>query len=288
MSPTQKRKADEAKEAGRGNNEGDSKQLVSSSEDEEQIDGLKNEHKRQKTAIDAIVEECSCPLSLELPVEPVTAEDGRVYNRADITKHIENARNDNLRSPLTNEKMGPKLVPAVQVQNMIRALVENGTVNDANIGQWKKVDVTRSKAMNGDPEAMYNLGRCYYNGINGLVKNREIAYSWSKKAADLGYDRAKAKVGFMQYKGLGVKQNTAEGALHLGVAAAMGSPHAAHNLAFFNFFGDRDTSGFAKDNVKARYWLNKALGNFGDHVRRQKKAEDLKTLLDIEEDNDGD
>ena len=33
-------------------------------------------------AIDSIIKEYLCPLSLELPVEPVTAEDGRVYNRA--------------------------------------------------------------------------------------------------------------------------------------------------------------------------------------------------------------
>ena len=91
MAPTQKRKVDETEEAGRGNNEGDSKQIVSGSEDEELSDGLENEdkrgleneHKRQKTAIDAIVKEYQCPLSLELPVEPVNAEDGRVYNWAD-------------------------------------------------------------------------------------------------------------------------------------------------------------------------------------------------------------
>ena len=98
MAPTQKRKADEAEEVGRDNSEDDSKQIGSGSEDEELSDGLENEdkrgleneHKRQKTAIDAIVKEYLCPLSLELPVEPVTAEDGRVYNRADIAKHIEN------------------------------------------------------------------------------------------------------------------------------------------------------------------------------------------------------
>ena len=279
MAPTQKRK-----------------QILSGSEDEEQINGLdtehtrelENEHKRQKTAIDAIVKEYLCPLSLELPVEPVTAEDGRVYNRADIAKHIDNAENDNLRSPLTNKKMGPKLVPAVQVQNMIRALVENGTVDDANIGQWKEVDETRSKAVNGDLGAMCDLGGWYYYGTNGLVKNFEIAYSWFKKAADLGHARSKANVGFMQYLGRGVKQNIAEGALHLGMTAEMGSPHAALHLALLYYKVDNHAGCFVKDNGKARYWLNKALGNFGDYAKSQKTAEKLKKLLDKDEENNGD
>ena len=79
MAPTQKRKTDENEEVGRGNNEDDSKQIGSGSEAEELSDGLENEdkrgleneHRRQKTAIDAIVKEYLCPLSLELPVEPV-------------------------------------------------------------------------------------------------------------------------------------------------------------------------------------------------------------------------
>ena len=170
---------------------------------------------------------------------------------------------------------------------MIRALVENGTVDDVNIDQWKEVDETRSKAMNGDPGAIYDLGRWYYHGINGLVKNKEIAYSWSKKAADLGHNRAKANVGFMLYKGRGVEQNIAEGALHLGMAAAMGSPHAARNLAVLYYKGGNYAGGFAKDNGKARYWLNKALGNFGDHVGSQKKAEKFKAIIDKEEENNG-
>eukprot|EP00562_Extubocellulus_spinifer_P026561 CAMPEP_0178642674 /NCGR_PEP_ID=MMETSP0698-20121128/17294_1 /TAXON_ID=265572 /ORGANISM="Extubocellulus spinifer, Strain CCMP396" /LENGTH=57 /DNA_ID=CAMNT_0020283433 /DNA_START=23 /DNA_END=193 /DNA_ORIENTATION=+ len=34
--------------------------------------------KRHKSVIDTVAKEFICPISLELPVEPVTAEDGRV------------------------------------------------------------------------------------------------------------------------------------------------------------------------------------------------------------------
>ena len=260
-------------------------QIVSDSEDEERASELENENKRHKTAIYAIVKEYVCPLSLELPVEPVIAEDGRVYNRADITKHIKNSKKDkdkNLRSPVTNENMGPKLVPAVQVQNMIRALVESGTVDDTFVDQWKKVDETRSKAANGDPQAMSDLSVWHFDGSNGLVEDDVTSYSWAKKAADLGDAGAKANVGFMLYKGYGVDRDPTEAVLTLGIAAGMGSPQAALYLARMYHKVDDDDGSFAKDDDKARHWLNKALGNFGENVKGQKMAEDLQKLLDEE------
>eukprot|EP00563_Minutocellus_polymorphus_P015497 CAMPEP_0181055144 /NCGR_PEP_ID=MMETSP1070-20121207/19051_1 /TAXON_ID=265543 /ORGANISM="Minutocellus polymorphus, Strain NH13" /LENGTH=317 /DNA_ID=CAMNT_0023134453 /DNA_START=112 /DNA_END=1065 /DNA_ORIENTATION=+ len=312
MAPThKKRKADgEEGNTGRGGDEqGSGSGSGSGSESgPPRNGGIECEHKRQKKAIDAIVKEYSCPLSLELPVEPVTAEDGRVYNRADISRHIENAKNGdnddggndddddddddgngdeykNLRSPVTNEKMGPKLVPAIQVQNMIRALVESKAVDDASIEHWRKVDTVRNKAINGDPVSMAILSGWFFDGDNGLFEDYEMSYSWVKKAADLENSRAKADVGYMLYNGNGVERNPTEAALYLGMAAAMGAPNGAYYLARFYFEGRDDVGCFAKDNGKARYWLIKALGNFGDDAKGQKLAEDLKKLLDKEENN---
>ena len=45
-------------------------------------------------------------------------EDGRVYEHAAIQKHIDN-NPSNLKSPITNEPMGKKLLAAVQVKNVI-------------------------------------------------------------------------------------------------------------------------------------------------------------------------
>ena len=50
--------------------------------------GAKN--KRAKRAIKSVVKEFICPISLELPFDPVTAEDGLVYNLADIVKQYYN------------------------------------------------------------------------------------------------------------------------------------------------------------------------------------------------------
>ena len=63
--------------------------------------------------------------------------------------------------------MGPKLhaVPAVQVQNVIRSLVESGAIDEDDTKQWEKVDDTRTKANSGDPEAMFVLGDWYYRMV---------------------------------------------------------------------------------------------------------------------------
>ena len=229
------------------------------------------------------MKEYSCPLSLDLPVEPVIAEDGRTYNRADIKKHIDNAHDPNdaqdeykkLRSPVTNQKMGPKLLPAVQVQNMIRSLVESGAIDEDDAKQWKEVHDARTEANNGDPSAMCTLSNWYYFGSNGLVKDYELSFSWTKKAADLGNNPGKAAAGYMLYAGQGTKRRCAEGALLLGFAAAKGSSNAAYYLAELHYEGGDEEKGyFGKDNVNARFWLEESM--------RLRKEGDLVDAADLE------
>ena len=71
----------------------------------------KEEHKRFRSAIDEMAEELVCPITQELPVDPVTAEDGRVYERSAIEAHIRGRSAEALKSPITNEPMGPRLLP---------------------------------------------------------------------------------------------------------------------------------------------------------------------------------
>ncbi|CAB9504388.1 expressed unknown protein [Seminavis robusta] len=70
-----------------------------------------------------------CPISLELPWEPVMAEDGRVYERECIEDHIKNNPWD-LRSPITRARMGTRLLPAIQHRNTIETLVESGAIEE--------------------------------------------------------------------------------------------------------------------------------------------------------------
>ena len=65
-----------------------------------------------KKLVDDSASEFLCPITQELPIDPVIAEDGRVYERSAIVEWLE--RNE--KSPHTNEPMGKKLLPALQVR----------------------------------------------------------------------------------------------------------------------------------------------------------------------------
>ena len=145
---------------------------------------LEADHKRAKRAINSVVKEYVCPIALELPVDPVTAEDGRVYNRAEIQMHINNSKrkkNDgsgdfeykDLKSPMTKEPMGPNLFPAIQVRNSIRALIESGAIegDEGSAKHWKEVDDTRTKAEGGDPEAMLCMADSFFTGTTGFIRD---------------------------------------------------------------------------------------------------------------------
>jgi len=213
-------------------------------------------NKRNKTAIDEVVKEFICPISLELPVEPVMAEDGRVYNRADIQKHMDNSKIDNLRSPVTGARMGLTLVPAVQVQNTLHALIESGSVEDGSAERLKTFLATRKKAEAGDPEAMSDLSACYIFGRSGLHEDYKQAYLWCSRAADLNSISGMAYRGMMLFMGRPVDQNETEGGVLLGIAAGQNNAYACYVLGCKYFQGD---SALPKNHKLAKYWLKKAV-----------------------------
>ena len=78
-----------------------------------------------RKVIDNGADELVCPITHELPVDPVTAEDGRVYERSAIEEWLQ----QNAKSPHTNEPMGTKLLPATQVKNLIASMVRSGAIS---------------------------------------------------------------------------------------------------------------------------------------------------------------
>jgi TPR repeat protein len=72
--------------------------------------------------------------------------------------------------------------------------------------------------------------------------------------AELGYSGAQFELGFLYRRGEGVRQDYAEAAKWLQLAANQGNVLAQSNLAFMY----RDGEGVPQDLVKAHMWFNVA------------------------------
>lgn len=77
----------------------------------------------------------------------------------------------------------------------------------------------RKSADQGDPEALYWIGRCYELGM-GVDQSEEQAFDAYKKAADQGFGLAFEKVAQCYFKGQGVKQDDMQAATWYSKAAS--------------------------------------------------------------------
>lgn len=64
-------------------------------------------------------------------------------------------------------------------------------------------------AQQGDAEAQYSLGNCYFYGF-GVDKDQREAVKWLRKAADQGHTSAQNDLGHCYYSGAGVERNQME------------------------------------------------------------------------------
>ena len=214
--------------------------------------------KRYRQAIDDVAEEYVCPITAELPIDPVTAEDGRCYERCAIEEWFSRQPEPQVKSPVTNEPMGKRLLPAVQLRNTLKRLVESGAISGSKADAWKKamaeeaeVAALREKAEGGDAIAMQRLGFAYRDGKRGLKQDKKQAFTWFKRAADLRDIFALAACGQAYLNGHGVERSISRGVSMVTMAAALGSEHACGKLGRANAEGRH---GFDKDEQEATRW----------------------------------
>ena len=138
----------------------------------------------------SVLETLTCPITLELPLDPVMAEDGVIYERSAMEQHLQNSD----KSPVKNIRMGNSLIESHQVKSMIESLVENaseqeqGLVNSykERLAQQKIIDDLVAQAQAGDVQVMIQVGENYYEGKNGFDLHQERGFHWYHKAADEG------------------------------------------------------------------------------------------------------
>ena len=224
-----------------------------------------------------------CPITLELPLEPVVAEDGIVYEKNAIEKHIQSQRGSELRSPYTNKKMGMRLLPAYQHKNLTETLVKNGCITDSLARTWTKrmegMELLKD-AEAGDKLAMCDLSCAYRDGTFGFEKNLELAFSWVKRAHKAEHIVGTAFLGDYYLQGIGVEKCFKQGLLYTALAATK-SDVASYHLGMGMAEGRYDMQ---INTEEAVVWLQKCVDgcahkNLSPRAksRAKQKLEQLKT-----------
>jgi len=212
--------------------------------------------RRHKSAFEEAVNEFLCPITFSLPVDPVMAEDGNVYERSAIEEWLE----QQLKSPVTNLAMGTRLLPALRVKNMIRTMVSSGALTGDKVDAWKlklkeeeEVAETLRKAEAGENWAMRKLGHWYEHGKKGLAEDEAKAFEWYKKSHEAGNASGTYGLGTCYLVGVGVPKCPMRANTLLSDAAARSSKCACYTLG--RAYAD-GLCGFPKDETMARRYYS--------------------------------
>jgi TPR repeat protein len=223
---------------------------------EDAVDETAQELRRTKSAVNEAMNEFLCPITFSLPVDPVMAEDGKVYERAAIEEWLMQQR----KSPVTNLAMGTRLLPALQVKNMIRTMVTSGALTGDKVDAWKlklkeeeEVAETLRKAEAGEGWAMYNLGLWYEHGLKGLAKDGAKAFEWYEKSHEAGYAGGTCCLAGCYLTGYGVPKCSARANTLMSQAAERSSKFACCRLGRVYAKG---LAGFPKDEKMARRYYS--------------------------------
>ena len=234
--------------------------------------------KKLRKSINDVAADLVCPITQELPFDPVMAEDGKIYERNAILEWFA-TKPAPITSPSTNARMGTRIIPAIQTKNTISTLIKSGAIEGEVAEAWRKklavekeVKECRAKAEAGDGEAMWELGGWYQSGSHGLAKDKTQARAWFERSAATRDPRGLSCFGSCLLRGVGGPPNNSLGWVYITDGAHLGSNHAAYKLGSAFYHG---RFGLPKDPVQARFWLKKAvdeeckfdhLATTGDHL----------------------
>ena len=254
----------------------------------EERDEASPQEKKMRASINDVAADLLCPITQELPLEPVIAKDGKIYERNAILEWFSKKDGD-ATSPSTGKVIDTELVPAVQVRNTIEALIKSGAIEGELAEAWKTkledekvVKEWRAKAEGGDGNAMYWLGAWYQLGRNGLAKDMAQARAWYERSAAARDPRGMACFGGdCLLRGEGPQDN-ALGLVNAAQAAELGSEFGAYLLGWVFFSGG---CGVPKEPVQARYWLKKVVDGECKykHLNDAGKADAAKLLRELDQ-----
>ena len=254
--------------------------------------------KKHKVALTTIAKEFICPITQELPISPVTAEDGKIYEETAIRDWF-SKKDGEPTSPSTGAVIGTKLLPAPQARNTIEALVESGAIEGEIAEAWtkklrletrvKEIRAIAERGRRGDGEAMWKLGVWYQEGVNGLARDLAKARAWYERSAATRDPRGMAAFGQCLLADSGRESYSLRGSYSLGLVNVTEAAHLGSDLgalllgeSFFN-----GMCGLPEDPVRARYWLKKAVDGECEikHVDDEGLAEAAAWLRELDQED---
>ena len=249
-------------------------------------EGASPQEKKMRASINDVAADLRCPITQELPLDPVIAKDGKIYEREAILEWFRKKDGD-ATSPSTGKVIGTELVPAVQVRNTIESLIKSGAIEGEAAEAWQKkleqekeVKEIRAKAEGGDAYSMWRIGVRYRQGVLGLAENAELARIWYERSAAARDPMGMAAFGEALLHGVGGSTDTSLGLVLVTEAATNGSDFGAYTLGKAFFEGN---FGLTKDPVRARFWLAKAVGECKfKHMSESGKANATRLLRELD------
>jgi len=242
-----------------------------------------SEAKRQKQSVES---DLICPITHELPFDPVHAEDGSLYERKAIEEYFATTTKfeRKVRSPIKGVMIGTSIFAAPHIKNTIEGLISNDVITGDLANKWKERAKEKKSAEdlikdaeNGNKHAMYELGKHYFYGKKGFKEDSKEAYEWFKKANAKGSVMGMAREGACLLHGFGVEKDEVTGMLYLGMAERDGSDFAAFAIGFYLF----NKKQCPNKKMMACKMLEKVLsGNYTHKHLSDAGKEEAKTLLD--------
>lgn len=120
--------------------------------DNAETEANNTEVEKLKAAINAALEELMCPITFELPGDPVFTEAGDVCDREAITALIRQRGMRTLRSMRTNQPMGRRIASSVAIRNVIEKLVESGAADEDVATAWRSARESLEEGRRNDAE----------------------------------------------------------------------------------------------------------------------------------------
>ena len=118
--------------------------------------------------------------------------------------------------------------------------------------KYQYINLLTEKAQNGDVNAQYELGRCYYYG-NNIICDRTEAVKWYRRAAEKGHVKAQYDLAECYLQGEGIADNEFEAIKWYHRAAIQGYANAQFSLAYvYEHYGEKEYM------EKAKFWYHKA------------------------------